>query len=62
MEKTEIRAVETVRRIRDQFYEDTKGMSSDELKAFIAREADSARSELREAVDSGKGQSDDSAA
>lgn len=40
-------AMEAIRRIRDQFYEDTKGMSSEELKAFIAREADSARSELR---------------
>ncbi len=54
-------AMEAVRRIRDQFYEDTKGMSSDELKAFIAREAESARSELREAVDSSKDKSDDSA-
>jgi hypothetical protein len=53
--------MEAVRRIRDQFYEDTKGMSSDELKAFIAREAESARSELREAVDSSKDKSDDSA-
>lgn len=62
METTEIRAVDTLRRIRDQFYEDTKGMSSDELKAFITREVDRARLELREAADSAHKQSGDSAA
>ena len=62
METIEIRAVETVRRIRDQFYEDTKGMSSDELKAFITREADKARSEPGEAGQTGQKQWGDSAA
>jgi hypothetical protein len=39
MEKTEIRAVEMVREIRDQFYEDTKGLSREEFIAFIQRKA-----------------------
>jgi hypothetical protein len=39
MEKTEIRAVEMVRAIRDQFYEDTKDLSREELIEFIRRKA-----------------------
>jgi hypothetical protein len=39
MEKTEIRAVELVRAIRDQLYEETKELSAEEFQAFIAREA-----------------------
>ncbi|MFL5386910.1 MAG: hypothetical protein ACJ8GN_30825 [Longimicrobiaceae bacterium] len=39
MEKTEIRAVEMVRAIRDQFYEDTRDLSREELIEFIRRKA-----------------------
>ena len=39
MDKIEIRAVEVVRSIRDQLYEETKHLSPEELMAFIAREA-----------------------
>jgi hypothetical protein len=39
MEKTEIRAIEMVRAIRDQLYEDTKLLSREELVAFIKRRA-----------------------
>jgi hypothetical protein len=42
MEKTEIRAVELVRGIRDQLYEETKNFTAEELRAFIAREANRA--------------------
>jgi hypothetical protein len=52
--------METIRRIRDRFYEDTKGMSSDQLKTFIARKAAVARSELGEVKSSGGRQSNDS--
>lgn len=51
--------MEAIRSIRDRFYEDTKGMSSDQLKAFIARKAAEARSELGEVRRSGKKPSDD---
>ena len=48
---TPIRAIEVVRRIRDAFYERTKDMSSAELIAFMAREAqaESTREECAEA-------------
>lgn len=39
MKETEIRAVELVRSIRDQLYEETKSLSPEEMRAFIAREA-----------------------
>lgn len=42
MDETQIKAVELVRSIRDQMYEETKHMSPDELVAFITREAASA--------------------
>jgi proteasome lid subunit RPN8/RPN11 len=43
MDETPIKAVELVRSIRDQMYEETKGMSPDEFMAFIAREAGKAQ-------------------
>jgi hypothetical protein len=42
MDETQIKAVELVRSIRDQMYEETKHMSPDEFLAFITREAESA--------------------
>jgi hypothetical protein len=39
MEKTQIRTLEMVRAIRDQFYEETKDLSRDELIALIRRKA-----------------------
>ncbi len=39
MSKTEIRAIELVRSIRDQLFEETQQLSPDEYRAFIAREA-----------------------
>jgi hypothetical protein len=39
MSKTNIRAVEMVRSIRDQIYEETKQLSPEEFIAFIARES-----------------------
>lgn len=42
MDETQIKAIELVRSIRDQMYEETKHMSPDELMAFIAREAEGA--------------------
>ena len=39
MDKIEIRAVEMVRSIRDQMYEETKHLSPEELMAYIARAA-----------------------
>lgn len=62
METNEIRAVEMVRRVRDQFYEETKEMSPEELKAFITRGADRVRSELGVASAPPHKQADDSAA
>jgi hypothetical protein len=52
--------METIRRICDRFYEDTKDMSSDQLKTFIARKAAVARSELAEVKSSGRRPSNDS--
>jgi hypothetical protein len=48
MNETPIRAVEMVRAIRDAIYEETKGLSREELKAFFAREAAAMRKESRE--------------
>jgi hypothetical protein len=39
MDETPIRAVELVRSIRDQLYEETKTMSPEEFKAFVTRES-----------------------
>ena len=45
MKQTPIRAVEMVRAIRDEIYEETKHLSREELKAFFAREAAAMREE-----------------
>lgn len=45
MEQKQIKAVELVRRIRDQHYESLKGKSPDEVKAFFEREAAIANAE-----------------
>lgn len=45
MDKTEIRAVDLVRSIRDQIYEETKGFSAEEFKEFITREVAKAAQE-----------------
>jgi hypothetical protein len=47
MEKTQIRAVEMVRAIRDALYEETKDLPREELKAFFAREATALRQEIQ---------------
>ena len=39
MEMKEIHAVELVRSIRDEIYEETKHLTPEEFKAFITREA-----------------------
>lgn len=39
MEETPIRTVEMVRAIRDRLHEETKELSREEFKAFIARES-----------------------
>jgi len=39
---TKIKAVEMVRRIRDELYENTRNKSKEEFKAFIQQEAASA--------------------
>lgn len=39
MKETDIRAVELVRSIRDQLYEETKSLTPEELRDFVAREA-----------------------
>lgn len=39
MDETPIHAVEMVRSIRDQLYEETRQMSPEEFMEFIAREA-----------------------
>jgi hypothetical protein len=39
MDETPMRAIEMVRSIREQLHEETKGMTSDEFKEFVAREA-----------------------
>lgn len=46
MDEAPINAVELVRSIRDQMYEETRAMSSDEFMAFITREASKARPAL----------------
>lgn len=38
MDETPMRAIEMVRSIRDQLHEETKGMTPDEFKEFVARE------------------------
>ena len=48
METASIRAIETVRQIRDDHYEKTRSMSREELKAFFAHEAAAARAEARQ--------------
>jgi hypothetical protein len=45
MEETEIKILELVRRIRDDHYERTKHMSTEELLEFYRREADAANAE-----------------
>lgn len=40
MDETPIRAIELVRSIRDQLYEETKGMTADEFKEFVTRESE----------------------
>jgi hypothetical protein len=47
VEKTEIKAVEMVREIRDQIYEETKGLSREEFIAFIRRRAAAVAAEAR---------------
>jgi hypothetical protein len=42
MGTSEIRAIEMVRSIRDELYRETKQLSAEDLKAFIAREASKA--------------------
>jgi hypothetical protein len=39
MDETPIRAIEMVRSIRDQLHEETREMTPEELKEFVAREA-----------------------
>jgi hypothetical protein len=39
MSTSAIRAVEMIRNIRNQLVEETQGLSAEEFKAFIAREA-----------------------
>jgi hypothetical protein len=48
VKETPIRAVEMVRAIRDEIYEETKALSREELKAFFAREAAAMRQESQE--------------
>lgn len=45
MNETPIRAVEMVRRIRDEIYEEMKHLSCEELKEFLRREAAAMRQE-----------------
>ena len=47
MAETEINVLELVRRIRDEHYERTKNMSTEELLQFYRREADAANAEAR---------------
>ncbi|HKH47455.1 MAG TPA: hypothetical protein VKM72_22590 [Thermoanaerobaculia bacterium] len=47
MAETEIKALELVRRIRDEHYERTKDMSMEELLQFYRREADAANAEAQ---------------
>ena len=46
MNPTPIRAIEMVRAIRDEVYEETKHLSREELKAYFAREAEAMRQEV----------------
>ena len=46
MESNPIQTVEMVRAIRDAIYEETKGLSREELKAYFAREAEVFRREI----------------
>lgn len=48
MGETPIRAVEMVRAIRDEIYEETKDLSREELKEFFAREAAAMRKESQQ--------------
>jgi|LWDU01.1.fsa_nt_gi hypothetical protein len=43
---TKIKAVEMVRRIRDELYENTRDKSKEEFKAFIQQEAASANAKI----------------
>ena len=45
MAETEIKALEMIRRIRDEHYAKTKNMSTEELLQFYRREADAATAE-----------------
>ncbi|HBL27372.1 MAG TPA: hypothetical protein DD490_11110 [Acidobacteria bacterium] len=45
MVKTEIKALEMVRRIRDEHYEKTKNMSDEERLQFYRREAEAVNAE-----------------
>lgn len=45
MEKTEIKAVDMVRQIRDRQYEQLKGKSPEEVLQFYRREATAAKEE-----------------
>ena len=47
MAETEIKTLEMVRRIRDEHYQRTKNMSTDELLEFYRREADAANEEAK---------------
>jgi hypothetical protein len=51
MDETPIKAVELVRSIRDQMYEETKDLSPDEFIAFITREAGNAVATIPPATD-----------
>jgi hypothetical protein len=52
MDEAPIKAVELVRSIRDEMYEEIKGLSPDQLKAFITREAQKAGGTYPSAVPS----------
>jgi hypothetical protein len=39
MKTSEIRAIEMIRSIRDQLVEETQGLTAEEFKAFISKEA-----------------------
>jgi hypothetical protein len=52
--ETPIRAVDMVRVIRDEIYEETKDLSREELKAFYQRESDALRRERPSEVISGR--------
>jgi hypothetical protein len=56
---TGIRAVEMVRSIRDQMYEETKHLSPEELMAYIARAAARATQDRATGEDSSRRSADD---